>query len=238
MKNFVLVPGGWMGAWAWEKITWRLQELGHEAYPVTLTGLDDPEGDHSGIGVETHINDVLGLLEEKDLKDVVLVGHGTSGVIVEVVAERADARVDRVVLLEGNLAHDGKSTLDAFPEGLRADEIRLITENGGRWPVPDISVVADGQDLTEDQASWLVKHFVPHPGRPLLEPVTLKRPLSMQPTTYIVCEKEHFDGRLRDDVDVMRTVPNWTFRTLDTGFWAMVSAPDELVTLLGEAADA
>jgi hypothetical protein len=29
--------------------------------------------------------------------------------------------------------------------------------------------------------------------------------------------------------------PNWTFRTIHTGHWPMVSAPDELVELLHEA---
>ena len=44
MATFVLVPGFWLGAWAWRDVTVALRAPGHEVYPVTLTGL--AERDH------------------------------------------------------------------------------------------------------------------------------------------------------------------------------------------------
>ena len=64
------------------------------------------------------------------------------------------------------------------------------------------------------------------------EPAVLHRPLAEQRATYIVCSFEE-----SDDVAAMRGAPNWTFRTLETGHWPMVSAPGELVALLAEAAE-
>lgn len=235
MKNFVLIPGAWMGPWAWESVTRGLTELGHVVYPIALTGLDSQNADVSDVSLETHVNDVLRVVEEHDLHDVVVVGHSSTGGIAGVVADRAPERVVRTVFVESFLPHDGRSVLDAFPAGLRADEVRLITENGGRWPVPDVTVVADGQDLTGELATWLVSHFVGHPGRVLSEPVVLKRPVGEQRVTYIVCAREHFDGNLAADIVAMRDEPTWTFRTLNTGLWPMVSAPEELVALLDEA---
>ncbi|GII76290.1 hypothetical protein Sru01_12720 [Sphaerisporangium rufum] len=237
MKNdFILIPGLWMGAWAWEPVTRGLRALGHEVYPLTLPGLAHPNSDVSAIGLATHVQDVLALIERNDLRDVILVGHSYAGMVAGQVADRVPGRVARTVFLEGFLPHHGRSLLHAFPERQRTGELRLIAENRGRWPVPDATVVADGQDLTARQARWLVERFVAHPGRTLSEPAVLTRPLAAQRASYIVCDKEHFGGRVSADVAAMREAPGWTFHSLDTGHWPMVSAPRDLTTVLSTIA--
>jgi pimeloyl-ACP methyl ester carboxylesterase len=237
MKTFVLIPGAWMGGWVWEPVARPLREHGHDVHVVTLSGLGGSDEDRSHIVFDTHVDDVLSQLAEHDLRDVILVGHGTSGVVAGVAADRAPDRVAHVVYVEAFLPHDGSSTLDAFAAPLRADELRSIAENHGRWPVPDAAAVAEGQGLSPEQAQWLVERFVDHPGRPLTDPVRLSRPLEARPATYVVCRLEHFDERLADDVERMRSVPGWTFRYLDTGLWPMVSAPGDLVAVLEEVPD-
>jgi hypothetical protein len=59
----------------------------------------------------------------------------------------------------------------------------------------------------------------------------LNRPLATQRVTYIVCSFQ-----VSDDVAAMCEEPNWTFSTLETGHWPMVSSPDQLVALLAEVA--
>ena len=71
MRAHVLVGGGWLGGWCWQKVARRLRENGHDAYPATLTGLGErvhlasPEVD-----LETHITDVVNLIEYEDLNDI------------------------------------------------------------------------------------------------------------------------------------------------------------------------
>ncbi|WP_214410614.1 alpha/beta fold hydrolase [Sphaerisporangium fuscum] len=233
MKNdFVLIPGPWMGAWAWAPVTRRLRALGHSVRAVTLSGLASPDADVSAVGLATHVEDVLMVLAKEDLRDAIVVGHSYSGIVAGQVADRAPDRVARTVFVEGFLPHDGKSMLHAFPERQRAGELQLIAENRGRWPIPDVTIVAEGQDLSTEQAQWLVDRFVGHPGHTLSEPAVLRRPLAHQRASYIVCEKEHFGGSVSADVAAMRAEPNWTFHTLDTGHWPMISAPDRLASLL------
>lgn len=236
MRDFVLIPGTWMGAWAWEPVTSGLHSRGHRAHPVTLAGLGDPREDVSGIGLDDHVEQVLALLREQDLRRAVVVGHSYSGIVAGMVADRAPERVAHTVFVEGTLPRDGISMLDTFPEWQRADEIALIADNGGRWPVPDEVVVADSQDLPAESARWLVERFVGHPGRTITEPATMRRPLEDLRATYVVCRKDHFAGRLAADVEAMRAAPNWAFRDLDTGLWPMLSAPDDLVEILDEIA--
>lgn len=234
MKTFALIPGAWMGGWVWRQVSDRLRESGHDVHAVTLSGLDAPGHDTSHIDLETHVDDVRSVLRDADLRDVILVGHGTSGVIAGVVADREPDRVAHVVYIEAFLPHHGRSALDAFPKPLVAGELRAIAENQGRWPAPDAVTVAEGQGLSSGQAEWLAQRLIDHPGRPLTDPVRLTRPDEQRRVTYVVCRMEHFGDRLPDDVERMRTMPGWTFHYLDTGLWPMISAPDTLAELLAQ----
>lgn len=229
--HFVLIPGAWMGAWVWGPVSDRLRALGHSVHPVTLSGLDDGDADVSDIGLETHVRDVLSVIEDGDLREVVVVGHSYSGIVAGQVADRAPDLVSRTVFVDAFLPHDGRSMLDAFPDGQREEELGQISANGGRWPAPDVTGVADGHGLSAEQAWWLVERLVDHPGRTVSEPAVLNRPLARQRATYVACSFE-----ISDDVAAMRGEPSWDFRTLGTGHWPMVSAPDELAALLAEAA--
>ena len=138
MKNyFILIPGPWMGAWAWEPVAQGLRGRGHHVLPVTLSGLSSPDADVSAVGLNTHVDDVLSLLQAEDLRDVIVVGHSYSGIVAGQVADRAPDRVTHTVFIEGFLPHHGKSMLHAFPERQRAEELQLIADNHGRWPAPD-----------------------------------------------------------------------------------------------------
>ena len=94
MAAYVLVGGSWLGGWCWQPVARRLRDNGHDAYPVTLTGLGErvhlasPEVD-----LETHITDVVNLVEFEDLHDIVLLGHSYGGLAVIGVADRIPERI-------------------------------------------------------------------------------------------------------------------------------------------------
>jgi pimeloyl-ACP methyl ester carboxylesterase len=229
--NFVLIPGAWMGAWVWEPVGGGLRALGHDVYPLTLSGLDDGDAGVSDVGLRTHVDDVLSVLEEGDLRDVVVVGHSYSGIVAGQVADRAHDRVAHTVYVDAFLPCDGKSMLDAFGERQREQELAQIAGNGGRWPAPGLDGVLGEPDLSEEQARWLAGRLVGHPGRTVSEPAVLGRPLAEQRATYVACAFED-----SDDVAALRGEPGWAFRELEAGHWPMVSVPDELVALLDDVA--
>src|SRR6266511_3983100 len=94
MTTFVLVPGMWIGAWAWRNVTARLRAAGHEVYPLTLTGVADRQ--HVG-GPQT---------------DVVLVGHSYGGSPVTAAADRIPDRIRHLVYVDSGPLPDGTSQLD------------------------------------------------------------------------------------------------------------------------------
>ncbi|WP_329087275.1 MULTISPECIES: alpha/beta fold hydrolase [unclassified Streptosporangium] len=235
-RGLLLLPGAWSGAWVWEPVVRRLRRRGFPARAVTLRGLCTDRADVSGVGLETHVNDVLALLRAEDLREMVIVGHSYSGLVAGLVADRARDRVAHTVFVEAFLPHHGRSMLHAFPERQRALELRLIDANGGRWPAPDHTVVGDGQDLSRTQARRLAERLVGHPGRTVAEPVVLDGPLARQRASYVVCSRDHVNGCVAADVAAMRAVPTWDFHTLDAGYWPMVSVPGPLADLLARIA--
>jgi hypothetical protein len=67
MAEFVLVPGAWLGAWAWDEVALELRSAGHGAHPLTLSGLADKQGVPAG--QQTHVQDIVDEIEGHDLRD-------------------------------------------------------------------------------------------------------------------------------------------------------------------------
>jgi pimeloyl-ACP methyl ester carboxylesterase len=113
MSTFVLVHGSWHGGWCWRKVTPLLRLAGHEVYTPTLAGL----GEHAHtlsreVNLETHIMDVVNLMQFEDLKDVILVGHSMGGMVIAGAANASPDRIRQLVYLDAVTPSDGQSLFD------------------------------------------------------------------------------------------------------------------------------
>src|SRR5688500_20377062 len=89
VTTFVLVHGAWHGGWCWDRVAPRLRAAGHEVHAPTLTGLSERAHLLTPlVGLETHVEDVVRVIDILGLTDVVLVGHSYAGQIVTAVADR------------------------------------------------------------------------------------------------------------------------------------------------------
>ena len=136
----VLVPGACLGGWCWRDVAGQLRAMGHEVYPVTLTGLG--ERVHLAgrdVDLETHITDVVNLLEYEGLDHAVLVGHSYAGIVVSGVADRCRERLDAVVYLDTSPLPGGTAIIDVQSSDQRERQLRSVNEDGEgwRWPPPD-----------------------------------------------------------------------------------------------------
>ena len=124
MAKIVLVPGFWLGGWAWADVAAPLRAAGHTVYTPTLTGLG--ERVHLGepqTDLETHIADIVNLLTFERLDDVVLVGHSYAGSNVTIgVADRVPERIARLIYVDTAPLPDGMSQADfAGADAARAE---------------------------------------------------------------------------------------------------------------------
>ena len=246
MVNYVLVHGGWHGAWCWDKVVPLLQAAGHSVYAPTLTGLGEqaalltPE-----IGLDTHIQDVVNLIETKELQQVILVGHSYSGMVITGVADRVPDRIAHLVYLDAVVPRDGQSLADTVPfvgTMLRRD----ANNNGDGWRINPPRERPHGRgglfDVTEEPDLGLVRSKItPQSLKTFFQPVHITYPdaVAAVPHTYIECTRR---GVI---VWLMRRIfmrfsplnePGWNRRTLASGHDAMIIMPQAVADLLLEFA--
>ena len=177
MSTFVLVPGMWLGAWAWRGVTGRLRAAGHDVHPLTLTGLADR--DHlRGADLETHVADVVRLIEAEDLRDVVLVGHSYGGYPVTVAAERIPDRLARVVYVDSGPLPAGSTQHEGEPPA------------GDTVPPRDWDPAADPQmlaGLDREALDQLRTRSTPHPAASVTDPLPRTGDGIAVPITLISC---------------------------------------------------
>ena len=251
MATYVVVHGGWHGAWCWKKVIPFFQEAGHRLYTPTLTGLGEkaplltPE-----VGLSTHIQDVVQLIEENQLNDVILLGHSYSGMVITGVVDRIPERIGHLVYLDAVLPGDGESMANIAPlviNRLRQD----ARAHGDGWRVNPPAEMPFGMGgvfgvTQEPDLSWVRSLVGPQSLKTFEEPLHLKDPaiVSKKPRTFIRCAGGGFGSVFRD---VMRhliarrtlapTDPGWRLRQLPTGHDCMITMPKELTDLLLEIAN-
>ena len=233
MATFVLVHGAWHGGWCWKLVGPALRRAGHEVYAPSLTGLGERRHlARADIDLDTHIQDVLGLLEMEDLNDVILLGHSYGGMVVTGVADRAAARIARLIYLDAFVPEDGKCLLDyAVPE--RTGRMRDEGEKTGFVSPPPMSLW--GLTKPEDLA-FVGPREVRHPFATMSQTLKLRseKKTSSIPRSFIYCSSpatgsfDQFAARFRHD-------PAWRFYELPTGHDAMLLMPEAVTRILLES---
>lgn len=231
MTTYVLVHGAWHGGWCWDRVAAPLRAAGHEVFAPTLTGLAeqahllDPE-----VGLSTHVADVITLLEQRDLNDVVLVGHSYSGFVVRAAADRVPQRVGRLVLVDAWAGNDGESLHDRAPERFRQAMRTSAARHGDGWRIPAMSAALVGVDDPAD-AAWVESMMTDHPLKSFEEPTRLSGAVETIECRAIACMPGNgipFGEWAREF--------GWELSELESGHDAMVTAPTELATLLQASA--
>ena len=165
MAAYVLVHGAWHGGWCWKRVLPALQGPGVEIHTPTLTGLGERAHLASrDVSLETHIQDVMGVIESERLADVILVGHSYAGVVVTAVADRMPQRISRLVYLDALVPKSGQSLYDCAGRVFRERIEGLVKTQGEGWYIPLPTAERMGLFLQED-IDFTMPRLVPHPAR-------------------------------------------------------------------------
>lgn len=215
-----------------------LRASGHEVYTPTLTGL----GERAHLlgcvdGLDTHVHDVLGVIEYEDIEEVVLVGHSYGGVVTTAVAEVVAQKLSHLVYLDAWVPKDGQAMFDLMPqeraEGYR-EAARVSGEGVGIPPQPiEAFAITD-----EEDARWFASKLVLQPLKTFESPVGLSsEEAGLLPRTYISCTVNPVLAPIfRPFAQRARTEEGWGYRELPTGHVPMVTMPQGVSDLLAEAA--
>jgi pimeloyl-ACP methyl ester carboxylesterase len=232
MATFLVAHGAWSAGWAWKKMRPLLRERGHELFTPTHTGLGErahlasPE-----IDLETHIADILGVLQFEDLTNVILIGHSYGGMVATGVADRARERIATLVYLDAHAPRDGESLFDLNPDR-RPVMVEAARQSGEGWKMP---VSPMPPDTSEADQAWAMPRRVPQPLKTFEQKLRLHHGELTLPRHYIYCKRCRPDDGFRKFYERAKR-EGWGHHEIDVSHNPHITAPNVLAGLLNEIA--
>lgn len=227
----ILVPGFWLGAWAWDEVAATLRADGHDVTALTLPGLESTDADRSTVSFNDHVDAIVDAVNAAPAP-VVLAVHSATGFSGYAASDRVPERIAAIVYVD---TAPGKGALD--PD-FAAVEKPMVWE--------ELSVEENLDGLSEGQLETFRQRAVPEPGGLLRGAVPLTNDARRDiPSTIIATgfTSEQYQSYAEQH-------PEWTFLAglpelrnitwidLPTSHWPMWSRPHELAQIIGDVATA
>jgi pimeloyl-ACP methyl ester carboxylesterase len=228
----ILVPGFWLGAWAWDEVVETLRADGHDVTAITLPGLESADADRSSITFEDHVNAIVDAVRVAG-RPVVLAVHSASGFSGYAASDLVPERIAAMVYVD---TAPGIGALDAEFDGVEKPMV---------WSEIEEEENLDG--LSEEQKATFRERAVPVPGgilrggsAPLKNDARRDIPSTLIATgfsaeDYQKYAREHPDWAFLAGIPELR---NATWVDLPTSHWPMWSRPRELAAIIGDVATA
>ena len=226
----ILVPGFWLGAWAWDEVAAQLRADGHDVTAITLPGLESADADRSGITLSDHVDAIQRAVEAAG-DPVVLVVHSATGFSGYAVSDRIPDRIAAMVYVD---TAPGKGALDPEFEGDKP----LV------WA--DIEAEENLDGLSDEQKATFQARGVPVPAACCARTVELTNDARNDiPSTLIATG---FTSEAYEKYANEEPAPSWlaglpelrnkTWIDLPTSHWPMWSKPAEIAAIIGDVARA
>jgi len=227
-KTFLVCHGAWSGGWSWKKMHPLMQAAGHRLVTPTYTGLGERVHLAStAVGLETHIQDVLNVIQYDDLCDVVLIGHSYGGMVATGVADRSRERIAQLIYLDAFVPRDGQSLFDLNEPDV--DAMRAAAKAGEGWRVPPNPTPPDTSAADLD---WLTPRRVNMPIKCFEARLKLQHGETTLPRSYIYATRIAPADPFGQFARRARGEPGWRYFEIDASHTPNVTAPEALMVRL------
>lgn len=226
MANFVLVHGSYQGGWIWQHVATRLRAGGHRVYAPSLDGCGErSHALRAGITTETQADEVAQLLFYEDLRDVVLVGTSSGGMVVCRVAESMRDRVRCLVFVDALVLFDGERIRDIVTRSTSVATALSVA------PTREDAANRLFAELDPAMRAWALERYTPHPVGIYDHPVRLDGFWDRSwEVSVIWCRRAQNPGEAHQRRAAERLNAKWA--ELDTGHYPMLSMPEALTRML------
>jgi pimeloyl-ACP methyl ester carboxylesterase len=225
----ILVPGFWLGAWAWDDVADALRAEGHDVTALTLPGLESADADRSSIGLADHVDAIAEAVKTAG-RPVVLAVHSGTGFSGYVASDRVTDRIAAMVYVD---TAPGIPPLDPGFEG---------AEKPMSWE--ELSAEENLDELSEEQLETFRQRAVPEPGGVIRDAVELTNDARLDVPSTIICtgySSQQYKDALGEGyawLAGLKEVRNITWVDLPTSHWPMWSRPKVLAEIIGDVAKA
>jgi pimeloyl-ACP methyl ester carboxylesterase len=227
----ILVPGFWLGAWAWDEVAAALRADGHDVTALTLPGLESADADRSGITFADHVAAIVNAVRAADAP-VVLAVHSATGFSGYAASDRVPERIAAMVYV------------DTAPGIMPLDPAFTDVEKPMVWGEVEAEENLDG--LSEGQKDTFRRRAVPVPGSLLRDRFELTNDARRDIPSTLICTgfsadqyqtgaREHPEWAFLAGIPELRDT---TWIDLPTSHWPMWSRPQELAAIIGDVAKA
>ncbi|HUG26298.1 alpha/beta fold hydrolase [Piscinibacter sp.] len=232
-KDYVLIHGAWHGSWAWDAVKPLLEKPGTRVLAPTLKGLAERQDENGpNVTLETHIAEVVALLDSEHLNNIVLVGHSYAGFVVTGVCDRRPERIAHVVYLDAFVPESGQKVYDYVKPAERVQQMRADTRNRGQgyrsFPPP-----AANWGLSGELMDYVNKRMTPHPAMTNEEPILLTRggPCAVPRRTYIDCTQPAMPPFIETKARIKKDA-RWNYLSVSAGHEVSLTHPQLVADLL------
>jgi pimeloyl-ACP methyl ester carboxylesterase len=223
MATYLICHGAWSAGWAWKKLRPLLQAAGHEVFTPSYTGLGERAHlAHPLVDLETHIQDILAVIEAEGLRDILLVGHSYGGMVATGVADRVPQLVRHLCYLDAFVPQDGQSLHDLVGGAPVAAPVE-------GWLIPPNP---SAPDTSPADLAWTLPRRRHQPARCFSQALRVTQAAPAFPRTYIHCTRKAGPDVFRQFADRFRDDPAWRFHAMDASHSPNVTAPEALAALL------
>ncbi len=231
MKTYLFLHGALRGAWLWDKLVPLIQKNGAKAIAHDLPGHGKRAEERKGVNMSAYIKNVLSYIEKNDLRDLILVGHSMSGIVITKVADEVPERIRHLVYLAAVVPRDGDTLIDLLTQE-RQETLRNLEGKAHEIYGPLASLRPFYfTDLEGDVRDHYIKKLTPQPLAVFFEKIHLKQFTDLKiPRTYIL--------GLRDKSLPPELTTGFAERLgvkpveIDAGHDMMVSLPEEVAEVL------
>lgn len=211
-----------------------MSAAGHRLITPTYTGLGEREHlANASIDLETHIQDVLGVIKYEDLNNFILLGHSYGGMVATGVADRVSERISKLVYLDAFVPKDGQALVDLLPASARA-RMQETAKNPDNWRMPPNPIPPD---TSPADAQWIEARRLPQPIKTFLTPLKLRHGDTKLPRSYIYCKRITPEDTFRQFAQRAKS-EHWDYREIDASHSPQITAPETLAELLKSIAAA
>jgi pimeloyl-ACP methyl ester carboxylesterase len=227
-KTILVAHGAWSAGWVWKKMHPLMAAAGHRLITPTQTGLGEREHLATpSVDLETHIQDLLGVIKHEELNDFVLLGHSYGGMVATGVADRVPGRISQLIYLDAFVPRNGQSLLDLQGPNA-ASGMRERVKAGDGWRVPPNP---PPPDTPPDDLKWIEAHRMAQPIKCFDTPVRLENGDAKMPRAYIYCLRRSAADPFRPYAERAKQ-EHWDYREIDASHSPHVTAPEVLAALL------